>query len=484
MTLEEILQLADIAQRIEYLKKGRKTAQPNAEALMKDWNPNLHEIMIDKEKYPKIKVKKSNEKKYTDPSTGKVYVEPAEYEEVEPNRIALPIEQDIVNLHTAFTVGTEPTLKCDSPNDSEDNLLKVLKMVFRRNKLKYQNKKIVRSWLSEQEVAEYWYVVEDDGFWAKMKRIIFGLFGKSKPQYRLKSTLWSPFRGDKLYPFFDDKGDMIALTREYHKRELDDTEVLCYMVITKDTVYNYEFRGGTWSEKSFKHGFVKMPILYAFRDEAYCDKIRPLRIRLEKLLSNYADCIDYHFFPILMLFGQVNSLGGNKLKNRVMQLMGNGADAKYLTWNQVPETVKFEMETIISQIYAMTHTPRISFDNLKGTGNALSGVAFDYVFLSTHLEVENHAESIGEFFQRRVNFLVSALGIINPSLQDAADSIDIDVDIVPYRLDNVDDKVNTASKAVSGGIWSRREGIIFAGNADRLEDELKEINEDLSGKDR
>ncbi len=34
-------------------------------------------------------------------------------------------------------------------------------------------------------------------------------------------------------------------------------------------------------------------------------------------------------------------------------------------------------------------------------------------------------------------------------------------------------KVATAVSAVSGGVWSRREGIMFAGNADRIDEELE-----------
>ena len=45
-------------------------------------------------------------------------------------------------------------------------------------------------------------------------------------------------------------------------------------------------------------------------------------------------------------------------------------------------------------------------------------------------------------------------------------------------IDNIDDKVSTAVTAVEGGIWSTREGIMFAGNADRVEEELKEIKEE------
>ena len=474
--INEVLALQDINQKIYYLKKGRKTELPDVVKLYNDWNPNHHEIITNEEKYPKIKVTLKPEKKYTDPTTGKEHTVPAEVKLVDPNRIALPIEQDIVNIQTAFTVGTEPILDCQ-PDNSEEGLLAAIKQVFKKNKLKYQNKKEVRALLSETEVAEYWYVVRDDGFWSKLKRKVSGIFGNSKPEYRLKSVIWSPFRGDKLYPFYDDMGDMVGFSREYKKKNLDDSEILCFMTITQDKIYQWEMNDGWQEVSSFRHGFKKMPIDYMSIHEAYCEKIKTMRVRLEKLLSNYADCIDYHFFPILMLFGDVQQLSG-ELKNRIVELTGMNANAQYLTWNQVPETVKFEVETLLSQIYGLTNTPRISFDSLKGTGNAVSGVAFDYVFMSTHLNVENLNEVVGVFMQRRVNFLVSALGSINSSLEAASETIDIDVKMQPYRLEDLAEKIDTAIKAKEGEIWSQERAIVFVGNVDSAIDEIERIKEE------
>ena len=45
-------------------------------------------------------------------------------------------------------------------------------------------------------------------------------------------------------------------------------------------------------------------------------------------------------------------------------------------------------------------------------------------------------------------------------------------------IDDLNDKVTTAVSAVRGGIWSTREGIMFAGNSDRVEEELAEIKEE------
>ena len=386
-------------------------------------------------------------------------------------------DRDIVNIQTAFTVGTEPSMDCTPTDDDEKKLLDAVKAVFKSNKIKYQNKKIVRAWLSEQEAAEYWYVTDDDSFWAKFwKKVKTTFGGKVKPTKKLKSVLWSPFRGDKLYPFFNDEGKMIAFSREYKKKLMDDSEVICFMTITDKMVYQWDLSKGYEERTPFAHGFPKLPVLYAYRPEPYCKKIKTFRVRLEKLLSNYADCIDYHFFPLLKLVGSVAGFAG-KTKDRIVKLE-DGADAQYLTWNQVPETIRFEAETLTNNAYDMSNTPRISFETLKGVGKA-SGTAFRFMFMGAHMSVSNHAEVIGEFLQRRVNFLVSALGAINPTeFNKASQTIDIETDLVPYMIDSEDDNVNTAVRAVEGKIWSRREGIMFAGNADRVDEILKEIQED------
>ena len=83
------------------------------------------------------------------------------------------------------------------------------------------------------------------------------------------------------------------------------------MTITDKMVYQWDLSKGYEERTPFAHGFPKLPVLYAYRPEPYCKKIKTFRVRLEKLLSNYADCIDYHFFPILELIGEVIGFTGD-----------------------------------------------------------------------------------------------------------------------------------------------------------------------------
>jgi len=214
-----------------------------------------------------------------------------------------------------------------------------------------------------------------------------------------------------------------------------------------------------------------------------CSKIKPQRERLEKTLSGYADCLDNHYFPMLMLFGDINpELMSGDARNRMMQLTGDGAKAQYLTWNQASDPIKVEIETYFNEIYALTNTPRISFDQLKGTGNALSGTAFKYVFMAAHMAVHNHAEELGPFFQRRVNFLVSAIGSLNSSLESACDTIDVETEVVPFMIDDENAKVQTAAAAVSGGVWSVEHGVSYCSDYGDLQDEIQQIKEEKAEK--
>ena len=479
-TLKEILAIEDIERKIRYLKRGRRTPMPATERNRRDWDPRKHDIM-DESKYKKIRVLTEMERIVTDTDElGRVTQRtiPARYEQKEPNRIALPIEQDIVNIQTSFTVGTEPTLDCTPNGEDEQELLTAVKQTFKRNKLAYQNRAIVRSWLREQEVAEYWYVVKDESFWRKIERRIGHSFSVL-PQYRLVSQVWSPFHGDKIYPFYDEDGNYLACSREYRVKDLDDNERTCFMTATETEVYVWEQgKDGHWGlTKNFAHNLGGVPVMYAYRREAYTSKVRKLRERLEKCLSGYANCIDYHFFPKLLLFGELDKVMGDPSEQvlQIANMTGEGADARYLTWQQSSDPIKTEIETYFNQIYSLTNTPRISFDQLQGIGSALSGTAFRYFFMSAHMAVKNHGETLGEFFQRRVNFIVKALGLISVYYKEASSTIDVSTEIVPFIIDSTDDRVSTAVQAVSGGVWSTEHGVAYCSDYGETRDEVERI---------
>jgi hypothetical protein len=108
------------------------------------------------------------------------------------------------------------------------------------------------------------------------------------------------------------------------------------------------------------------------------------------LLSNFADTNDYHASPKIFVQGKV--IGFTRKGEAGAIIEGeNGATAQYLAWQNAPESVKLEIETLLRMIYTITQTPDISFDTVKGIG-AISGVALQLLFMDAHLKVQDKSE--------------------------------------------------------------------------------------------
>ena len=454
MTIQELNALPE-SERITQLKKY-PAKRPDTQSLIKDWDYTQHDV-FDEEFRPKRKVLVKEQEENKDGTIKS----PAQFRWEDVNRMALPLEQDIVNIHTAFTVGTPPKITANVQHPQEQELLDLLTAIHQKNKLPYDNKRIVRSWFAECEVAEYWYVKpskEDD----------------PNPTYRLKSMIWSPFRGDNLYPYYDEYGDLIAFSREYNKTDSKGIQSTRLMVVDNQNVTIYS--NGTQIEQ-YPHGFSKIPVIYMKRERPLCDKIRTLRSRLEVLLSNFADCLDYNFYPKMVASGEVVGVRNKGMTSEIIQLE-NDAQVSYLTWQQSPDMAKLEFDNLTSRCYALTNTPQITFEALQGIGNALSGKAFKFMFMGTHMAVSNHAETVEEFLQRRINFLLSAIGSLIPKYAPVAKRLQVNIEIVPYMIDSLTERIADAVSAVQGGVASLKEGIILAGITDKIDEELAQIEKE------
>lgn len=341
---------------------------------------------------------------------------PAVLEDMEVNRIGYPMEQDIVRKHTTFTVGKEPVLDCQPKTAAESRMLEYLREVSHDNKLKYHNKRVVTSWLSECMVAEYWWV---------------------DPETReLKVELWSPFRGDKLVPEKDSRGKLVSFYRFYITKDADGREQQWGCHITPTEVQTYLLVRSEWvlqRDKSFLHGFEKIPVVYMDRAKPLCDVIKTLRSRIEMVWSNSADCNDYHYAPKQIITGDIEVMNSNPTGRHKTIKLENGGNIKMLTWDQSSEMVTAEVEKLEETAYQIMNTPRMSPKEISSTG-ATSGEAFKYVFAGIRLAVESHEEDVGEYLQRRVNFLLHALSKIHPELSDA-EGMRVSPILVPYQVD-------------------------------------------------
>jgi SPP1 family phage portal protein len=430
MKIEELFQTSegeslDIKKVITELKSKRYIKEPEVDSAKNQLDPLKHDV-TNKIKRPDKKVKIDPEDVQIEENATTVVSgsgEKVAYR-IEPvARIALAIQKLIVKRAVSFIFGNPVDLSATPENDNEKAVLKAIKRVMYDIKEKSFNRKVARNLFSCTEVAELWYPVDN-------VNKAYGFNSK----WKLRATIFSPLNGDLLFPYFDETGDMIAFSREFSITTKNVTET--YFETYTDKAY-YVWKQGTDGYELLEgypkeNTIGKIPVIFGHQPEVEWQDVQGLIDRLEKLLSNFADTNDYHAAPKIFITGEVKGFSKKGEPGAILE-GEEGAEAKYLSWENAPESVKLEIETLLRMIYTLTQTPDISFDAVKGIG-AVSGIALKLLFMDAHLKVADHQEVFDEYLQRRINVIKAFLGKFNTQLANDAENIQIEPVITPYMI--------------------------------------------------
>lgn len=432
MTLEEIFKQGTVDEVVSELKNHRTTAQPNVEQAKKALDPKSHDIndkIIRPDKRVKIDGGNDSGDKVID--TGE---DSGNYRTEKVARIAVALQKLIVGRAAAFCFGNPVAYKATPETDGEKVVLKALERILKDNKTTSKNRKIARAIFGYKECAELWYVQEK----AKPHNT-YGFPTKSK----LRCALFSPMFGDTLYPYFDGAGDLVAFSRSYSRIDSDKKRFDYFETYTDTEHWLWVNEGSGYKiVDGFpkKVAIGKIPIVYGYQEYFETQDVDSLIDRLEKLLSNFADTNDYHASPKIFTTGEIVGFAKKGESGAIIQ-GEEGATAQYLSWQNAPESVKLEIETLLKMIYTISQTPDISFESVKGLG-AISGIALKLLFMDAHLKVQDKKEIFDDYLQRRVNVIKAFIGQFNTELEEDAELLEIEPEITPYMLTNELDEIN------------------------------------------
>lgn len=430
MTIEDLFKAdedgnIDTSKAITELKSKRFIQAPNTSKFKNELNPLDHEV-FNKVKRPDKKVK-IDTSDLDDEGTVKVTSgeNPDAGIRYEPvARIALAIQKLIVKRAVSFIFGNPVTLDAGAEDENQKKVLKALKRVLYDIKEKSFNRKVARNLFSCTEVAELWYPVE-------RQNNTYGFESK----FKLRCAIFSPMLGDTLYPYFNEFGDMVAFSREFKVTDQSNKTYTYFETYTDKEHWQWVVGSTGYA---VVEGFPKeitigkIPVVFGHQPQVEWDDVQGLIERLEKLLSNFADTNDYHASPKIFVTGQITGFAKKGESGAIIEGDEN-ATAQYLSWQNAPESVKLEIETLLRMIYTITQTPDISFDSIKGIG-AVSGVALKLLFMDAHLKVADHQEVFDEYLQRRINIIKAYIGKIYVPLRAAADDLQVEPVIVPYII--------------------------------------------------
>jgi len=469
MDIKELFKESDISAIIDKLKKGRNAPEPDMDTYLSQLEPSKHDI-FDKVKRPDKIVKIDNPNQPENHQSLDVGYIGGESEQTKPEpvaRIALAIQKLIVKRSVSFTFGNPVTLNAEPENENEKSVLKAVKGILFDTKSRTVNRKVAREIFSTTEAAEYWYPVEKPtekyGF---------------KSKWKLRVAVFSPKNGDKLYPYFDETGDMIAFSREFIIEDKEGKKKTYFETYTDEEHRMWIQEDNEWTmvdgyPKQIILG--KIPVIYGRQDFVEWEDVQWLINRLETLLSNFADTNDYHASPKIVVKGELVGFTKKGESGSILQLDGDGAEARYLSWEHAPESVRLEIDNLLRMIYTITQTPDISFDSVKGIG-AVSGIALKLLFLDAHLKVQEKMEIFDDYLQRRMSIIQAYLAQFNTGLKSACESLTIEPEIVPYMIDDEKAKVDLLMAANGGKpVASQKLTVQQLGWVDDADSEYKQI---------
>lgn len=444
--IREILNLSTEAEKIQALKQ-KNVFVPCWSDLRKEYEPTEHAIVKDTTtRKDKIKANGIVDK---------------------ASRIYIGLERLLTNRMSEFTFSI-PVKRVYSGLDDKKSqeISKALEMVYKHSRTDAENLRRAKEYYASCEICTIWYVVPK-------KNKLYGF----DSNFKLKCKTYSPMNGARLYPLFDEYGDMVAMSIEYDI-------VFGESKTTYFETYTAE-RHLKWKQDDFQHyvnildvenPIGKIPCVYMSRPEPIYGGLSYLRNEIEYTLSRNSDTIAYNSAPILKVSGGLQG-DENKGESKRVYRVENGGDVAYISWAQSIEALKYHVNTLIQQFWAQSQMPDISFENMKGLGN----IGFDArqtLLTDAHLKVGDEQGAWVEFFEREANIIKAFLSQMNRNGFKNLDEVEVEHIITPF-IQN-DEKATIERLVTANGgkpILSQLEAIKLAGYSSDPESTLKAIEE-------
>ena len=446
--INQILSAGSVDVIIEALKR-KSVCVPSWDKLIKDYEPKEHEIVTDT-------VTRKNKVK-TDGSVEKA------------SRIYLGLEKLLTRRMTEFTfaIPVKRVYHNIEDNETRQSIAKAIEAIYKYARIDAENIRRGNAYYAACEICTIWYAVEKPN----------SLYG-FRSKFKLKCNTYSPMDGVSLYPLFDERGDMLAMSLEYTKKILDK-EITYFETYTANKHYKWKQENNrSWEEVTNEPiVLMKIPAIYAYRDSAIYADLSYIRKEIEYTLSRNSDVIAYNSAPILKVAGGMQGKEDKGESRRVFRVE-NGGDVSYVSWAQSIEALKYHVETLTNSFWSQSQMPDISFEKMKNLGN-IGYDARQTLLTDAHLKVGDEAGNWLELLDRESSIVKAFLSLMNVQWKEEIDNVDVEIIITPFIQNDEKNEIEKLTTANGGKpILSQLESIKALGYSNDPEATLKQIQEE------
>ena len=446
--IEQLLAVGPVNVIIETLKT-KSVCVPSWNKLIKDYEPTEHEIVSDTVTR-KDKIRSNGD------------IEKA-------SRIYIGLEKLLTKRMTEFmfAIPVKRVYHNIEDNETRQKIAKAIEAIYKFARIDAENIRRGNAYYAACEICTIWYAVEKPN----------SLYG-FRSRFKLKCKTYSPMDGVSLYPLFDERGDMLAMSLEYNKKILDK-EITYFDTYTDKKHYKWKQENGLfWEEVTNEPiALMKIPAIYAYRDSAIYADLSYIRKEIEYTLSRNSDVIAYNSAPILKVAGGMKG-GEDKGESRRVFRVENGGDVSYVSWAQSIEALKYHVETLTNSFWSQSQMPDISFEKMKDLGN-IGYDARQTLLTDAHLKVGDEAGNWLEFLDRESSIVKAFLSLMNIQWKEEIDNVDVENIITPFIKNDEKNEIEKLTTANGGKpILSQLESIKALGYSNDPEATLKQIQEE------
>ena len=452
MDLAEILMLDTIQAKVSALKE-KSVCVPDWETLLEDYEPTKHAILDDK--------------------TSRVDKHRSDGTEEPASRISIGLEKLLTKRVNEFTfaIPVRRVYTNTEDNEKRQQIARALELIFKYARIDSENIRRGLAYYACCEILTIWYTVEKE-------HTLYGFPCKKK----LKCQTFSPMNGTKLYPLFDEQGDLVAVSVEY-LRKVKKTEMQFFETYTAEKHFKWanDTANGGWKELTVEGGedieIMKIPAIYNYRPTPVYHGLTGLRKEIEYALSRNSDVIAYNSAPVLKVAGGIQGEERKGEERRIVRV-ANGGDVSYVSWQQSIDALKYHVDTLLKLFFMQAQVPDISFENMKALGN----IGYDArmtLLMDAHLKIGDESGNWLEFLDREVNVVKAFLKSINIKLADEVDNVDVENIITPFIQNDRKGLIDTLTAANGGkAVMSQLDSIRELGESKDPKATLKQIQEE------
>lgn len=381
---EQLIKAKDIS-RVKELFSTRENLVAEA---MKEYDPKTHEIMNRPDKI--LKNPKGETK-----GTLKRWKLPVNY------------PQYINEISLVFLYGRP--VKWSNLSENTDNAFKEVQNLIKRTRFDSKIRQCKRLAGSETQSA-----------------MLFRVFRNSENKPDCQIRVLAKSKGDEIYARWDMYENLVSFAWGYYVKDSSTQTSYHFDIFTPDVIYRCKRVLTGWEVKEELNQIGKIPVILFQQDKEW-KGVEPLIEREEYIGSTTADTNDYFSNPIFMVNHDIiKSMPEKDQEGKT--ILAKGIDdvskvAKYLTWDNAPESKKQEIEWLQKHILSKTFTPNIDFDSMKGLSN-VSGKALKQMMLLADIKASKHKEMHDELLDRIGNIFIAIVGnVLNIRLKKECDDL-------------------------------------------------------------